>query len=484
MIFGPIVQFGMAERLLRASPARCARRSRCGRGRPRRSASGAPRPRGAARRAPGRSRCARCRRGAARRRARAPRAAASAPGHHEHLLVGERDAPSGAERGQGRAQADGADEPRDDHVGRVARDGLERVRARARSRRLRRRPPRGVRRRRPRRPPRRARAGSAPPAPRASPTLRPAASASTRKRSGNWAATARVCSPIEPVLPSTTRSVIARPRPPARGRRRPAGRWCARSAAPAPGRPCSARTSSALPKSGQRSSHEVELGVGALPEQEVRDALLAAGADQEVHVGQLRLVQVGGEALLVEGVGVEVLEIVLAEQPPRGVDDLPAPSVGEREDELHAGAVLGALHGLVEGAAHRGRQPVAAAERADAHASWRSPRRAPTRSTPRAGASARRPRPSGGSSSRSRTRRASARRSPISRAARVTARTASTPARWPSLRARPRRSAHRPLPSMMTATWRGSAPWRSPGASMLRPGGSLVPSGSTSRRSS
>src|SRR5204863_830269 len=45
---------------------------------------------------------------------------------------------------------------------------------------------------------------------------------------------------------------------------------------------------------------------------------------------------------------------------------------------------------------------------------------------------------------------------PRRRAASTTARTDSLPRRWPSMRDRPRRCAQRPLPSMMTATWRGS----------------------------
>src|SRR6266540_778043 len=43
---------------------------------------------------------------------------------------------------------------------------------------------------------------------------------------------------------------------------------------------------------------------------------------------------------------------------------------------------------------------------------------------------------------------------PRSRVASTTRRTASAPARWPAPRARPRRVAQRPLPSMMIATWR------------------------------
>src|ERR671910_815883 len=45
---------------------------------------------------------------------------------------------------------------------------------------------------------------------------------------------------------------------------------------------------------------DVELGVGDLPEQEVRDPQLPAGADYEVHLRCLGRVEVGGEGSLVD----------------------------------------------------------------------------------------------------------------------------------------------------------------------------------------
>src|SRR5215208_162097 len=45
---------------------------------------------------------------------------------------------------------------------------------------------------------------------------------------------------------------------------------------------------------------DVELGVGDLPEQEVRDPQLPAGADHEVHLRCLWCVEVGGEGGLVD----------------------------------------------------------------------------------------------------------------------------------------------------------------------------------------
>src|SRR5206468_8558311 len=46
---------------------------------------------------------------------------------------------------------------------------------------------------------------------------------------------------------------------------------------------------------------EDELGVGALPQQEVRESLLAAGADQQVDVGQQLAVRDGGAGRVVDG---------------------------------------------------------------------------------------------------------------------------------------------------------------------------------------
>src|SRR3984885_11899823 len=42
---------------------------------------------------------------------------------------------------------------------------------------------------------------------------------------------------------------------------------------------------------------EIQLGVGALPEQEVGEALLSAGADHEVGVGTANRVQVSGDVV-------------------------------------------------------------------------------------------------------------------------------------------------------------------------------------------
>src|SRR5690606_39660899 len=56
---------------------------------------------------------------------------------------------------------------------------------------------------------------------------------------------------------------------------------------------------------GPEGLRDVELGVGDLPEEEVRDAHLAAGADEEVGVGEAGGVEGGGDVGLGDGVGVE-----------------------------------------------------------------------------------------------------------------------------------------------------------------------------------
>src|SRR5712691_12094581 len=75
---------------------------------------------------------------------------------------------------------------------------------------------------------------------------------------------------------------------------------------------------------------EDELGVGKLPEQEVRDAQLARGADQQVWVRQLGRIEVGAQGVLVD---LGRLEPCL-DEPACGLDELRAASVVERDPEV------------------------------------------------------------------------------------------------------------------------------------------------------
>src|SRR6266852_237336 len=52
---------------------------------------------------------------------------------------------------------------------------------------------------------------------------------------------------------------------------------------------------------GPETVGDEDLGVGDLPEEEVGDALLAGGADDEVRVGHVARVELAGDACLVEG---------------------------------------------------------------------------------------------------------------------------------------------------------------------------------------
>src|SRR5215204_931020 len=81
----------------------------------------------------------------------------------------------------------------------------------------------------------------------------------------------------------------------------------------------------------QRFRH-VELGVGYLPEQEVRDAQLAAGPDQQVDLGYVGGVEVTGERHLVDVLRRETV----CDYPPGGVHDLRASSIVERDVDVEA----------------------------------------------------------------------------------------------------------------------------------------------------
>src|SRR5688572_47006 len=83
---------------------------------------------------------------------------------------------------------------------------------------------------------------------------------------------------------------------------------------------------------------EHELGVRELPEQEVRDAQLARGADEQVGIGHLGGVEVRGEDVLVD---LPRLDSGLDELA-RRLDDLGPPAVVERDPEAEA-RVLGRL---------------------------------------------------------------------------------------------------------------------------------------------
>src|SRR5215203_7565735 len=98
----------------------------------------------------------------------------------------------------------------------------------------------------------------------------------------------------------------------------------------------------------QRIRH-VELGVGYLPEQEVRDAQLAAGTDHQVDLGYVGGVEVTGEGHLVDVLRGETV----CDYPAGGVHDLGASSVVERDVDVEAVVARGKFLSLLHCFQHR-----------------------------------------------------------------------------------------------------------------------------------
>src|SRR5215212_8076531 len=120
-------------------------------------------------------------------------------------------------------------------------------------------------------------------------------------------------------------------------------------AAPAPG-PGPERLEGAQELRGgeigpERFGH-VELGVGYLPEQEVRYAQLPAGPDHQVDLGYVGGVEVSGEGHLVDVFWRETV----CHYASGGVHDLRTPTVIERDVNVEAvisgGEILGLFHGF------------------------------------------------------------------------------------------------------------------------------------------
>ncbi len=118
-----------------------------------------------------------------------------------------------------------------------------------------------------------------------------------------------------------------------------------------------------------------DLGVGDLPEEEVGDALLAGGADDEIGVGHVRGVEGARNGGLVEGVkrtgAEEVFDGTAAgvgfsgevgEDVADSVDDLGAGSVVEGEGQGGSGVACGGLHGPLHGLLDFLREVVGAAD--------------------------------------------------------------------------------------------------------------------------
>ena len=168
----------------------------------------------------------------------------------------------------------------------------------------------------------------------------------------------------------------------------------------------------------------------------------------EVRVGQLGRVEVRGEDVLVDLVGVDAA----LDEPPRGLHDLGAAAVVERDPQVHAGVQLGVDPRVASicrrsSSGARSRRPMKrtrtpCSARSGSSRSIVSPKISISASTSLA-----RPRPVLG-----REREDDEDWMPRSIAASTVRRSARVPARWPAAVGRPRCLAQRPLPSMMIAT--------------------------------
>src|SRR5215472_1749895 len=97
----------------------------------------------------------------------------------------------------------------------------------------------------------------------------------------------------------------------------------------------------------------VELGIGDLPEEEVRDAHLAAGADEQVRIGKARGAEVGGHGRLVDGVRVQLAGAHGARDATRGLDDVLAAAVTDAQADRQSRVGAGQLDDALELASHR-----------------------------------------------------------------------------------------------------------------------------------
>ncbi len=93
---------------------------------------------------------------------------------------------------------------------------------------------------------------------------------------------------------------------------------------------------------------DVNFGVAELPEEEVREAEFARGADEEIGVGEIAGVEMGGDGVAVDLVWRKGAVGNPGGDGANGVRDFAARAVIEGQDDLEAGAVAAGLDGLFE----------------------------------------------------------------------------------------------------------------------------------------
>src|SRR6266571_7031125 len=86
---------------------------------------------------------------------------------------------------------------------------------------------------------------------------------------------------------------------------------------------------------------KIEFGIGQLPEQEIADPHLAAGADEKVRIRHLRGKEIAVEHGIIDRSGGNPACCEIGGQKRRGADDLLAPAVREGQGKGHAGVAGG-----------------------------------------------------------------------------------------------------------------------------------------------
>ena len=195
--------------------------------------------------------------------------------------------------------------------------------------------------------------------------------ASRRHRRSQWRA-ARAPAPRRRA--SADCACPAPPLPPARlrPRSRSGFRGQTAEAALAPGVFGDRAFERGLVEIGPMDRHEHEFAIGGLPHQEIRQPLLAAGADDQIGIGNIGRIEISAER-----VGVDRRRIALsfrdfARQPLRRVGDFLPRSVVEGDDQIEPGVVARSVLRLRSAArrcrarARRARRSRAPARRRDA----------------------------------------------------------------------------------------------------------------------
>ena len=95
---------------------------------------------------------------------------------------------------------------------------------------------------------------------------------------------------------------------------------------------------------------EDEFGIGALPQEIVRQALLAAGADQQIGIGNADGVEVAADQFRRDRCGIEPARLHRLRDIARGPGDLLAAAIVEGDDEGQAGIVAGSASRCARGA--------------------------------------------------------------------------------------------------------------------------------------